>query len=231
MCSSVIAAVTRGLHLTDTSMLDLAQDRSASAWGICSLGHLGRRISVVSGRTGIPSWVTFCRFRYAPLRRFAPRPLCLIFTFALNGLLFHDLIYLWPFGLAMSHGLPFPVFTLALVTNAVIMLAASAADIRWLTFRYTGESSATCLRFLAHSPFRSAFSFLHDYDIVAFLQLPMLTLAVHCAHAVLMAAAVVVVVVVVAGRRRSQRVRAALFLVCGFMLERFAPLYWSWRAI
>ena len=63
-------------------------------------------------------------FCYAPLRRFAPRPVCLIFTFALNGLLFHDLIYLWPFGLAMSHGLPFPVFTLALVTNAVIILAA-----------------------------------------------------------------------------------------------------------
>ena len=63
-------------------------------------------------------------FCYAPLRRFAPRPVCLIFTFALNGLLFHDLIYLWPFGLAMSHGLPFPVFTLALATNAVIILAA-----------------------------------------------------------------------------------------------------------
>jgi hypothetical protein len=63
-------------------------------------------------------------FCYAPLRRFAPRPVCLIFTFALNGLLFHDLIYLWPFGLAMSHGLPFPVFTLALVTNAVIILTA-----------------------------------------------------------------------------------------------------------
>ena len=63
-------------------------------------------------------------FCYAPMRRFAPRPVCLIFTFALNGLLFHDLIYLWPFGLAMSHGLPFPVFTLALVTNAVIILAA-----------------------------------------------------------------------------------------------------------
>ena len=61
---------------------------------------------------------------YAPMRRFAPRPVCLIFTFALNGLLFHDLIYLWPFGLAMSHGLPFPVFTLALATNAVIILAA-----------------------------------------------------------------------------------------------------------
>jgi hypothetical protein len=63
-------------------------------------------------------------FCYAPLRRFAPRPVCLIFTFALNGLLFHDLIYLWPFGLAMSHGLPFPVFTLALVTNAGVILAA-----------------------------------------------------------------------------------------------------------
>jgi len=63
-------------------------------------------------------------FCFAPLRRFAPRPLCLIVTFALNGLLFHDLIYLWPFGLAMSHGLPFPVFTLALVTNAMIVVAA-----------------------------------------------------------------------------------------------------------
>ncbi len=63
-------------------------------------------------------------FCYAPLRRFAPRPVCVIVTFALNGLLFHDLIYSWPFGLAMSHGLPFPVFTLALVINAVIILSA-----------------------------------------------------------------------------------------------------------
>ena len=62
-------------------------------------------------------------FCYAPLRRFAPRLLCLIVTFALNGFL-HDLVYLWPFGMAMSHGLPFPVFTLSLVTNAVIILAA-----------------------------------------------------------------------------------------------------------
>jgi hypothetical protein len=61
---------------------------------------------------------------YGPLRRFSQRPVCVIFTFALNGLLLHDLLYLWPFGLAMSHGLPFPVFTLALVTNAVIILAA-----------------------------------------------------------------------------------------------------------
>jgi hypothetical protein len=62
-------------------------------------------------------------FCYAPLRRFAPRSLCLIITFALNGLL-HDLVYLWPFGMAMSHGLPFPVFTLALVTNAFIVVTA-----------------------------------------------------------------------------------------------------------
>jgi hypothetical protein len=63
-------------------------------------------------------------FCYAPLRRFAPRSLCLIITFAVNGFFFHDLIYLWPFGLAMSHGLPFPVFTLALVTNSIIVVAA-----------------------------------------------------------------------------------------------------------
>src|ERR1017187_5529062 len=34
-------------------------------------------------------------FCFAPLRRFAPRPLCLIVTFALNGFL-HDLVYVWP---------------------------------------------------------------------------------------------------------------------------------------
>src|ERR1039458_4771844 len=54
----------------------------------------------------------------------------------------------------------------------------------------------------------------------------MLTLAVHCAHAVLIAAAVLVV-----GRRRIQRVSAALFLVCAFMLEWFAPVDSFWRAI
>ena len=46
-------------------------------------------------------------FCYAPLRRFAPRPLCLIVTFALNGLL-HDLGLLWPFGLARTERLPIP---------------------------------------------------------------------------------------------------------------------------
>jgi hypothetical protein len=65
-------------------------------------------------------------FCFAPLRRFAPRPLCLIVTFALNGFLFHDLVYLWPFGFARTPRLPFPfpVFTLSLVTSAVIILAA-----------------------------------------------------------------------------------------------------------
>src|ERR1035438_5728533 len=54
----------------------------------------------------------------------------------------------------------------------------------------------------------------------------MLTLAVHCSHAVLIAAAVLVV-----GRRRIQRVSAALFLICAFILEWFAPLDSFWRAI
>jgi hypothetical protein len=64
-------------------------------------------------------------FCYAPLRRFAPRPLCLIVTFALNGLL-HDLGLLWPFGFARTERLPFPfpVFTLCLATIAVIILVA-----------------------------------------------------------------------------------------------------------
>ena len=66
-------------------------------------------------------------FCFAPLRRFAPRSLCLIVTFALNGLL-HDLVYLWPFGFARTERLPFPfafpVFTLTLVMIAVVILAA-----------------------------------------------------------------------------------------------------------
>ena len=64
-------------------------------------------------------------FCYVPLRRFAPRPLCLIVTFALNGLL-HDQVYVWSFGFARTERLPFPfpVFTLCLVMIAVIILAA-----------------------------------------------------------------------------------------------------------
>jgi hypothetical protein len=64
-------------------------------------------------------------FCYAPLRRFVPRPLSLIVTFALNGLL-HDLVYVWPWGIARTELLPFPfpVFTLTLVTIAVVILAA-----------------------------------------------------------------------------------------------------------
>ncbi len=64
-------------------------------------------------------------FCFAPLRRFAPRPLCLIVTFALNGLL-HDLGLLWPWGAARTERLPFPfpVFTLSLATHAVIILVA-----------------------------------------------------------------------------------------------------------
>jgi hypothetical protein len=69
-------------------------------------------------------------------------------------------------------------------------------------------------------------STLGGFAIVPFLQLPMLTLAVHCSHAVLIAAAVLVV-----GRRRIQRVSAAVFLVCAFILEWFAPVDSFWRAI
>ncbi len=59
------------------------------------------------------------------MRRFAPRPLCLIVTFALNGL-FHDLVYVWPLGFARTERLPFPfpVFTLCLLMIAGIILAA-----------------------------------------------------------------------------------------------------------
>jgi len=64
-------------------------------------------------------------FCFAPLRRFAPRALCLIVTFALNGLL-HDLAYVWPWGFARTARLPFPfpIFTLCLVMIAVVILAA-----------------------------------------------------------------------------------------------------------
>ena len=64
-------------------------------------------------------------FCFAPLRRLAPRPLCLIVTFALNGLL-HDLVYVWPWGFARTEYLPFPfpVFTLCLVMTALVILAA-----------------------------------------------------------------------------------------------------------
>jgi hypothetical protein len=47
----------------------------------------------------------------------------------------------------------------------------------------------------------------------------MLTLTVHCSHALLIAAAVLVV-----GRRRIQRAFAALFLISAFILEWFAPV-------
>jgi hypothetical protein len=64
-------------------------------------------------------------FCFAPLRRFAPRPLCLFVTFALNGFL-HDLVYVWPWGVAKTKHLPFPfpVFTLCLVIIAGIILVA-----------------------------------------------------------------------------------------------------------
>lgn len=64
-------------------------------------------------------------FCYVPLRRFAPRPLCLLATFAVNGLI-HDQVYVWSFGFARTKCLPFPfpVFTLCLVMIAVIILAA-----------------------------------------------------------------------------------------------------------
>ena len=64
-------------------------------------------------------------FCYAPLRHFAPRPPCLIVTFALNGFL-HDLGFVWPWGIARTERLPFPfpVFTLSLTTSAVIILVA-----------------------------------------------------------------------------------------------------------
>src|ERR1039458_5876661 len=56
--------------------------------------------------------------------------------------------------------------------------------------------------------------------------MPMLTLVLFCAHTVLVVAAVLVV-----GRRRIQRVSAAVFLVCAFILEWFAPVDSFWRAM
>jgi hypothetical protein len=65
-------------------------------------------------------------FCFAPLRRFAPRPLCLIVTFALNGFL-HDLVgWFISRGVAKTKHLPFPfpVFTLSLVMIAIIIVVA-----------------------------------------------------------------------------------------------------------
>jgi hypothetical protein len=95
------------------------------------LGHMFSRAFGASDFTRFwrhwnPFWGYFLAyFCFAPLRRFAPRPLCLTVTFALNGWL-HDLVYVWPFGFARTERLPFPfpVFTLTLVMIAVIILAA-----------------------------------------------------------------------------------------------------------
>src|SRR5664279_1589795 len=54
----------------------------------------------------------------------------------------------------------------------------------------------------------------------------MLTLAVLCAHAVLMIAAVLVV-----GRKPSQWAGSAFLLACCFFLEWFAPVDSFWRAM
>lgn len=64
-------------------------------------------------------------FCFDPLRRIAPRSLCLIVTFALNGVL-HDLVLVWPWGFARIARLPFPfpVFTLCLALIGVVMLVA-----------------------------------------------------------------------------------------------------------
>lgn len=92
------------------------------------LGHMFSRAFGASDFTRFwqywnPFWGYFLAyFCFAPLRRFAPRPLCLIVMFAVNGFL-HDLVYLWPWGAARTHCLPFPfpIFTLSLAINAVIM--------------------------------------------------------------------------------------------------------------
>jgi hypothetical protein len=83
-------------------------------------------------------------FCYAPLRRFAPRSLCLIVTFALNGFL-HDLVYLWPWGAARTKCLPFPfpIFTLSLAITAVIILAAEH-------YRFTLASLSLSMRVAYH---------------------------------------------------------------------------------
>ncbi len=95
------------------------------------LGHMFSRALGASDFTRFwqywnPFWGYFLAyFCFAPLRHFAPRPVCLMATFAVNGLV-HDLIFLWPWGLARIDGPPFlfPVFTLSLVMNAVIMSVA-----------------------------------------------------------------------------------------------------------
>ena len=98
------------------------------------LGHMFSRAFGASDFTRFwqywnPFWGYFLAyFCFAPLRRFAPRSLCLIVTFALNGFL-HDLVYVWPWGIARTNRLPFPfpLFTLSLAITAVIM---------WVTGRH-----------------------------------------------------------------------------------------------
>ena len=91
-------------------------------------------------------------FCFAPLRRFAPRPLSLIITFAVNGLL-HDLVYLWPFGFARIRRLlfPFPVFTLTLVMIAGIVLAAERH--RFTLARFSLPTRVACHLLALVGPF------------------------------------------------------------------------------
>jgi hypothetical protein len=93
-------------------------------------------------------------FCFVPLRRIAPRPLCLIVTFALNGFL-HDLAYLWPFGVARTDRLPypfaFPVFTLCLVMIALLILAAERH--RFTLAHLSGPMRVTCHLLATVGPF------------------------------------------------------------------------------
>jgi hypothetical protein len=67
-------------------------------------------------------------FVFASLRRFAPRSLCVVITFAFSGFLFHDLI-LWPSALAHSSHLPFPFVTVAFIALAFFILATERLHI------------------------------------------------------------------------------------------------------
>ena len=103
-------------------------------------------------------------FCFAPLRRFAPRPLCLIVTFALNGFL-HDLVssclvYGWPWGVAETkHLSPFPVFTLGLVMIAVIILVAERYR---LTLAHLSLRNRVACHLLAFfGPFAFSIGILH----------------------------------------------------------------------
>ncbi len=134
------------------TLSDFVQQRLGGGSDLDRLGRMFSRSFGAGSFTGFwrywnPVYSYYLhRFCYRPLRRWLPRPLAFVATFACSGFFLHDLPFWWGVAALKTRSLPVPMVTLWFATMAVFALAEASLGVEYSALPFRARVALNVLR-------------------------------------------------------------------------------------